>query len=141
MVSTNMSRMMERIFWGNKERRLKHRYPVSWNAVIEVRFPDFHEQLYVKVINFSGMGARLYSELVFLNHHHLISKENPPHLILKIFLSEGNFESPVEIKWYQWSVEKNCFEIGVEFRNMINETSMIRDKIISELQSRKSPEH
>ncbi len=88
------------------------------NALLKVRFSDFREQMTVTVSNFSEQGATLYSDRVFLKGRHLIDRDQKPELNLEIISPEGVFESPVEIRWYRWLVEKNLFEIGIKFIKM-----------------------
>ncbi|OQX21438.1 MAG: hypothetical protein BWK80_33435 [Desulfobacteraceae bacterium IS3] len=88
------------------------------NALLKVRFYDFQEQMTVTVNNLSEQGATLYSDRVFLKGRHLIARDQKPELNLEIISPEGVFESPVEICWYRWLVEKNLFEIGIKFIKM-----------------------
>jgi len=113
-----------------KDRRISKRYVVSWDALVEVAFHDFHGQLPVTVADFSESGVLLNSKQIFLNNRHLIAASRRPELTLKIFSPEGTLESPVEIRWYDWSVEKNLFEIGVQFINSPEDSKVIINKLI-----------
>ncbi len=44
---------MGNIFFWMKDRRRRRRYAVSWDGLLEIRFPDFHSLLSVKVADFS----------------------------------------------------------------------------------------
>lgn len=119
-----------------EDRRFKKRYEVSWEALLEIRFSDFQGKMPITVVNFSVVGALLHSKQIFLNERHLIATEHPPALNLKIFLSECVFESQVEIRWYDWSVEMNLFEIGVKFINLSKEKKEDIRKISRQLHNR-----
>jgi len=121
------------MFFWKKNRRYERRYEVFWDALLDVRFPDFHTQMPVKVTNFSNFGALLQAEEIFLNKHHLIDARQRPELKLKTFLPEGIFETKINICWYTWSVEKIAFEIGIQFKDMFKEEIMIVDQVISRL--------
>lgn len=118
-------------------RRNKRRYAVSWDALIDVCFPDFQDCLAVRLTDFSETGARLLSERVYLERHHLIASNPMPRLNLKVFSPEGIFYSGIIIRWYQWSVEKALFEIGVEFNPFLEENALLVDKLISRLHHQK----
>jgi hypothetical protein len=119
-----------------KDRRRAKRYVVSWEGLLEVRFPDFHGQIPVTISDFSEFGALLNSEQIFLNSRHLIAATYHPELDLKIFSPEGTFTSIINIRWYDWSVEKNMFEIGVEFINLSKENKAMIQKLIRKLRPR-----
>ncbi len=113
-----------------RDRRGSKRYVVSWDGLIEVIFHDFHGQLPITVVDFSESGVLLNSKQIFLNSRHLIAAGHSPILILKIFSPEGTFESPVEIRWYDWSVEKRLYEIGVKFINSSEENKAMIHKLL-----------
>lgn len=111
----------------------KKQYEVCWEARLDVRFPDFHGQMPVKVTNFSSIGAMLEAEQIFLNKRHLIDAHYRPRLTLKIFLPDGLFESEVNIIWYRWSVEKIAFEIRINFMDILKDKALFADQLITGL--------
>jgi len=106
---------------------------VVWNAQLEVRFPDYQDQMKVTVDNFSGIEAVLHADQVLLNGRYLTAGKAAPELNMKIFLPEGILESDVEIRWYRWSVKKSLYEVGVRFVNILKENQSFVDKIIRRL--------
>lgn len=104
------------LFWKKKP-QCKKRYMVLWNALLEVRFPDFQDQMMVTVDHLSKVDAVLNSDRVLLNGRYLIAGNQQPELNMKIFSPEGVFESGIDIRWYRWSVKKSIYEIGVKFIN------------------------
>jgi len=121
-------------FWKLKHRR-KKRYMVFLNGLLKVRFPDFQDQLTVTVDNLSDMSATLHADRIFLNGRHLIALHQRPELNLRIPLPDGVFESKIEIRWYRWLTEKNIFEIGTRFTDILKENQLIVDKTIHRLQA------
>ncbi|MBN2398596.1 MAG: hypothetical protein JXI32_09465, partial [Deltaproteobacteria bacterium] len=71
-----------------KGRRGGKRYVVRWNAILDVRFPDFHDQIDVTVVNFSAGGALLHSKRLTARNQHLVITDTRPELKLKISLPE-----------------------------------------------------
>jgi len=121
------------MFFWKKDRRYERRYEVLWDALLDVRFPDFKAQMPVKVTNFSNVGALLQAEQIFLNRRHLIDAHQRPELKLKIFLPEGHLETKINICWYTWSVKNIAFEIGVQFTDMFKEGMTLVDQVINRL--------
>ncbi len=121
------------MFFDKKRRQCKKRYMVFWDGLLEARFPDFQEKIEVRVDNFSCSGATLHSDRVFLNGHHLIAADQKPELGLKILSPEGVLESKIEIRWYRWLAEKNIFEIGIRFMDILKDKEELIDKIINKL--------
>ncbi|MCP4349749.1 MAG: hypothetical protein GY795_30070 [Desulfobacterales bacterium] len=128
------------MFFWKKSRRHTKRYSVSWDALLEVRFPDFQDNVKVKVANVSGTGAYIHSNQIFFNNCHLISLEQKPDLNLKVFSPNGLFESIIEIQWYNWSVKQNIYEIGVEFIYLLKEHRDIIDKVMHSLHKKEKKE-
>ncbi|QTA79595.1 PilZ domain-containing protein [Desulfonema limicola] len=133
-----LSSLMDRISVFYSERRKDFRHPVICDALLNIWCPDFQDNLAVTVANLSTTGALIYADQVFVHRHHLISIDDTPQLCLKMKLSDEYFESPVEIKWYKWSVEKNCFEIGVSFILMLEKTRIAVTRFIAKLRHRAS---
>jgi hypothetical protein len=109
-------KVLEFVYKG-KERRLAKRDAVSWDALLEVRFPDFNDHIKVKVVTFSAGGALLHSEKITVENRHLIVSDIKPVLKLKISLPETVLELMTKIVWYKVLSEKSIFEIGVSFTN------------------------
>ena len=130
---TNLSTLMEGFSFRSNERRQDFRHLITCDALLNVCFRDFQDDLAVKISNISDTGALLYTDQVYVGHRHLISIDYPPMLNLKIKLPEEYFESPVEIRWYKWAVEQNCFEIGVHFILMFEEARIAVNKFISKV--------
>jgi hypothetical protein len=115
------------------ERRRHRRYSVSWNARMGVVFPDFQGEITIKVANFSISGALLHSDQIYLERHHLFITDQPPELIIKIDSPRGLLVLRTDIRWYRWSVEKNLFEVGVEFKKMVKEDQETVNQLIADL--------
>ncbi|GBC60860.1 hypothetical protein DENIS_1819 [Desulfonema ishimotonii] len=114
---------------------------VCWDGLLEVRFPDFRTRMPVRGVDLSGSGACFCCEQIFVHQRYLTSVAAPVDLILKIRSPSGGFETPSEITWYRWSVEKRAYEIAVKFVNMLAENRKFLDKLISELRNRKGVPH
>jgi len=115
------------------DRRTSKRYVVSWDGLIEAVFHDFHGQLPITAVDFSESGALLNSKQILLNSRHLITADQSPVLTLKIFSPEGTFESKVEIRWYDWSIEKRVYEIGIKFINPSEENKTMIHKLLQRI--------
>ena len=87
------------VFKG-KERRSGKRYDVRWDAILDVRFPDFHGQIDVTVANFSAGGALLHSQQLTVDTHHLVISDTKPELTLRIPLPERTLDLTTTIAWY-----------------------------------------
>ena len=116
--------------YKGKERRRNKRRAVCWDALLEVRFPDFHDQLEVKVVNFSAEGALLHSEKITVDNRHLFITETKPELKLKISLPETVLELRTRIAWYNVLNEKSIFEIGVSFVDFKKESNISIDELM-----------
>lgn len=116
--------------YTGKERRLSKRHVVSWDAILEVTFPDSHGQIAVKVVNFSIGGALLHSEQFTVNNKHLFITETKPELTLKISLPKRILQLRVEIAWYNVVAGRSIFEIGARFINFKEESNMSTDELI-----------
>lgn len=114
----------------SKERRLRKRYAVNWDASVEAILPDFRGCIQVKVVNFSAKGALLHSDQVSINNQHLFVSAEKPDLNLKIFLPEMVMESVIEIMWYRWSKEKGLYEIGVEFMDFLEKNRDVAGSLL-----------
>ncbi|MBW2557580.1 MAG: PilZ domain-containing protein [Deltaproteobacteria bacterium] len=116
--------------YKSKERRLNKRHEVSWDAILEARFPDSHGEIEVKVVVFSVGGALLHSELFTVNNRHLFITGTKPELKLKISLPERVLELRVEIAWYNVLNGKSIFETGVSFINFKEEANISTDELL-----------
>jgi hypothetical protein len=117
-------------FWG-RDRRWNKRLTVSWDAVLTAAFVGFEKVMAVTVSNFSLKGVLLYTDnLSVLNQHLMISREKPD-LRLTIHTPSGEIDSRVEIRWYTWSCEKNLFEVGVNFINLLENNRQLVDYILN----------
>ncbi|OQX14156.1 MAG: hypothetical protein BWK80_42130 [Desulfobacteraceae bacterium IS3] len=139
MKGNKMLQIMGNIFFWMKDRRRRRRYAVSWDGLLEIRFPDFHSLLSVKVADFSEAGACLHAGRIYLDERHLIASNPMPELKLKIFSPEGAFESAINIRWYRWSVENAAFEIGVEFKTPLH--PLLTDRLTDGLRNLRHPRH
>lgn len=133
---TNINSLMEGFSFLNIDRRNDIRHSISCNALLNARFSGFKSSLKAKMTNISGTGALVYTDHVYVGRHHLISVDSPPKINIKIKLPDESFELPIEIRWYKWSVEKNCFEIGIHFILMFKETRIAVNRLISKLKNR-----
>jgi hypothetical protein len=115
-------------FW-RKDRRLDKRLTVSWNAVLKAHFVGFEEVMTVTVSNFCLKGVLLYTDNLSVLNQHLMISRHKPDLWLTIFTPDGEIESKVEIRWYTWSCEKNLFEVGVNFIDLLENNRPVVDRI------------
>ncbi len=113
-----------------KNRRQIERYPVLWESVLEVRYPDYETRIEVTVTNFSGKGALVHSDRMFVNDRLLISAHHRPRLTLKAFSPGGMFQAEVTIRWYCWNVEDNRFDIGLEYADPTPENQLTATRIL-----------
>jgi hypothetical protein len=115
-------------FW-RKDRRLDKRLTVSWNAVLKAHFVGFEEVMTVTVSNFCLKGVLLYTDNLSVLNQQLMISRHRPDLWLTIFTPDGEIESKVEIRWYTWSCEKNLFEVGVNFIDLLENNRPVVDRI------------
>ena len=123
------------IFKG-KERRSGKRYDVRWDAVLDVRFPDFHGQLDVTIANFSAGGALLHSQELSVGTHHLVVSDTKPELTLQISLPERSVKLTTTIAWYNVSNKNGIFEIGVNFLHFKEESNMTVDELVKSMREK-----
>jgi len=119
--------------YKGRERRQGKRHPVQWDALLEVRFPDFHDQIPVEVVNFSAGGALLHSEQLTVDNRHLVITETKPELTLKISLPERILELTTRIAWYEVVDGRSIFEIGTSFVDFKNEANISVDALVKTL--------
>lgn len=117
----------------HKNRRQIDRYPVLWDAVLEVHYPDYETRMGITVTNFSAKGVLVYADRMFVNDRLLISTHHRPRLTLKAFSPKGLFQAGVKIRWYRWDVAENRFEIGLEYREPTPENQLMASQILSHL--------
>lgn len=113
------------LFRFNK--RSEERYPVNWESELQVHFSDQHYQIPVIVANISTQGALLLSDQIFIDNQPIISNHQQNQLILVIQTEVIVFQSPIEVRWYQWSVRKNRYEIGIKF--IVNQQDIHKKQI------------
>jgi hypothetical protein len=117
-------------FW-RRDRRLEKRLTVSWDAVLKATFVGFEDIMTVTVSNFCLKGVLLYTDNLSVLNQHLMIKRQKPDLRLTIHTPSGEIDSRVEIRWYTWSCEKNLFEVGVNFINLLENNRQIVDHILN----------
>lgn len=117
------------VFKG-KERRSGKRYDVRWNAILDVRFPDFHGRIDVTVVSFSAGGALLHSQQLTVDTHHLVVSDTKPELTLQIPLPGRSLELTTTIAWYNVSNKNGIFEIGVTFSHFKGESDITVDELV-----------
>jgi hypothetical protein len=116
--------------YKGKEQRLFKRRAVSWDALLEAKFPDCHGQIDVKIVNFSAGGALLQSEHIEVGNRHLVVTETKPDLTLKISLPEMILKVTAKIAWSKVLSDRRLFEIGVHFMDFNKESSLSVDELI-----------
>jgi hypothetical protein len=116
-----------------KNRRQIDRYAVLWDGVLEVRYTDYETRMTVTVSDFSGKGAMIQADRMFVNDRLLISAHHQPRLTLKAFSPLGMFQARVKICWYRWDVDKNGFEIGLEYVDPSPENQLLASQVLSML--------
>ena len=126
----------ESVYKG-KERGMSNRSVVCWDALLEVSFPDFHDQIDVKVVNFSVGGALLHSEELTVNNRHLVVADIKPELKLKISLPDTALELTTKIVWYNVLSKESIFEIGVSFINFKKEANISIDELMKIMKASK----
>lgn len=124
------------VFKG-KERRGGKRYDVRCDAILDVRFPDFHGQIDVTVANFSAGGALLHSQQLTVDTHHLVVSDTKPELTLRIPLPERTLDLTTTIAWYNVSNKNGIFEIGVNFLHFKEESNMTVDELFKIMRKNK----
>ena len=115
--------------YKGKEQRLFKRRAVSWDALLEAKFPDCHGQIDVKIVNFSAGGALLQSEHIEVGNRHLVVTETKPDLTLKISLPEMMLKVTAKIAWYKVLSDRRLFEIGLHFIDFNKESSVSVDEL------------
>ncbi len=124
-----------------KNRRQIERYPVVWDAVLEIRYPDYETRMAVTITNFSGKGALVQADRMFVNDRLLISAHHKPRLTLKAFSPKGLFQAGVKIRWYRWDVESSSFEIGLEYIDPSPENQLLASQVLNALHKEHRREH
>lgn len=117
-------------FW-RRDRRMDKRLTVSWDAVLKATFVGFEDIMTVTVSNFGLKGVLLYTDNLSVLNQHLMIKREKPDLRLTIYTPSGEIDSRVEIRWYTWSCEKNLFEVGVNFINLLENNRPVVDRILN----------
>jgi len=107
------------------------RLTVSWYAVLKATFVGFEDIMTVTVSNFGLKGVLLYTDNLSVLNQHLMIKREKPDLRLTIYTPSGEIDSRVEIRWYTWSCEKNLFEVGVNFINLLENNRPVVDRILN----------
>ncbi len=115
--------------YKGKEQRLFKRRAVSWNALLEAKFPDYHGHIDVKIVNLSAGGALLQSEHIEVGNRHLVVTETKPDLTLKISLPEMMLKVTARIAWYKVLSDRRLFEIGLHFIDFNKESSVSVDEL------------
>ena len=123
--------------YKDKERGTSKRSVVCLDALLEVCFSDFHDQIDVKVVNFSVGGALLHSEELTVNNRHLVVSDIKPELKLKISLPETVLELTTKIVWYNVLSGESIFEIGVSFMNFKKEANISFDELMKIMETSK----
>lgn len=103
--------------WNQRKRRHK-RYDVSWDALLEIESVNFHDYIFVPIINLSQSGALVYSDWISIHNYHLAVAGQNNELNLVIHTPGIELDSKVAIKRYNWADDVNGFELGIEFKNM-----------------------
>ncbi len=126
--------------YKGKERRLFERHVVSWDALLEAKFPDYHGHIDVKISNISAGGALLQSELIRVGNRHLVVTETKPDLTLKISLPEMMLNITARIAWYKVLNDRHLFEIGLHFIDFNKESNVPVEKLVK-IMGAQSEEH
>ncbi|MDY6844140.1 MAG: PilZ domain-containing protein [Thermodesulfobacteriota bacterium] len=121
------------MFLKRLKRRRHKRFEVCWDALLEVRFPEFQNQMSVIVVNFSIAGALLNSEQIYVDGHHLFVTDKRPEMSLKMFSPEGILNAAIHVQWYRWLEEQNIFEVGIKFVDILKENQELVYKVIDNL--------
>jgi hypothetical protein len=116
--------------YKGKERRLFERHAVSWDALLEAKFPDCHGHIDVKIVNISTGGALLRSEHIRVENRHLVVTETKPDLALKITLPEMLLNITARIAWYKVLNDRHLFEIGLHFIDFNKESNVPVERLV-----------
>lgn len=119
------------MFFQKKNRRKIERYPVSWDAALEIRYPDYDTRIAVTITDFSGKGALIRADRVHVNNRLLTSTHHRPRLSLKTFSPQGLFQAEVNIRWYRWDVDSNGFIIGLEYVDPSPENQLLAARMLN----------
>ncbi len=77
---------------------------------------DTRGWIVARIANFSALGALIQAPGMMAMGRNLLVSPVPPDLSVRMDTPGGRLETPIEIRWYRWSVEQVCYEIGVAFR-------------------------
>jgi len=123
----------EPMILGIADRRRRKRYDVSWDATLEVGFPDQEVEKAVKVVNISAVGVIFHLDRIYLGNRHLILGDQPPTLRLRMPLTEGAFQCQVQPRWHDSMDDGHGFVMGAEFVGVSSENAAILGSEIGRL--------
>ncbi len=115
-----------------QERRRKERFIVNWPGTLICLFPNYEEEVRVKVSEISATGARLELENLKVGPYHIVVGSDSSRFTLKLNLPDGTVSTPIRIVWYSMDEGKRHFNIGVLFPQLTGTGLNAIEKVLNE---------
>ena len=115
------------------DRRQVGRYKVWWAGTLTCIFPNHEEDVDLRVIEVSPIGARLELKTLKIGPYHIVIGSESSRFTLKVSLPEAALWAPVRIVWYSTDREKDLFNVGVMFLHASEEHRAAIDRLLADV--------
>ena len=122
-----------------KDRRQADRFKVGWSGTLTCLFPNHEENVDVRVIEVSSIGARLELETLKAGPYNIVIGSEMSRFTLKVGLPEAALLTPVRILWYSTDRDKDAFKVGVMFLQTSDEHRAAINKLLDDVALEAAP--
>ena len=119
----------------SKDRRRAERFKVGWSGTLTCLFPNHEEDLEVRVLEVSAIGARLELETLKAGPYNIVIGSESSRFTLKVSLPEATLSTPVKIVWYSTDQERDTFNLGVFFLQTCEECRTTIERLLADVAS------
>ena len=123
----------------SKDRRRSERFKVGWSGTLTCLFPNHEEDLDVRVLEVSAVGARLELETLTAGPYNIVIGSESSRFTLKVSLPDAALWTPVRIVWYSTDRDKDLFRVGVMFLQTSEEHRAAIEKLVADVAITASP--
>jgi len=120
-------------FKQGKDRRQSERFKVGWSGTLTCIFPNHEEDVEVRVIEVSTIGARLELETLKVGPYNIVIGSESSRFTLKVSLPDAALWTPVRIVWYSTDQDKDSFRVGVMFVQTSEEHRATIEKLVADV--------
>ena len=117
----------------DRDRRQSERYRVGWSGTLTCIFPNYEEDVVVRVIEVSSIGARLELETLKVGPHNIVIGSESNRFTLKVSLPDAALWTPIRIVWYSTDQDKDSFRVGVMFLQTSEEHRAAIEKLLADV--------